>query len=37
MSWKRAALVLTLEKFFIQVAQQSSRPQGPVPPMRPAS
>ena len=28
---------LTLTKFFIHVAQHSSRPQGPVPPMRPAS
>ena len=37
MSCIRAALVLTLTKFFIHVAQQSSRPQGPVPPMRPAS
>ena len=36
-SWKRAALVETIEKFFIHVAQQSSRPQGPVPPIRPAS
>ena len=37
MSWKRAAFVETLEKFFIHVAQHNSRPQGPVPPMRPAS
>ena len=36
-SWKRAAAVETELKFFIHVAQHSSRPQGPMPPMRPAS
>ena len=31
------ALVDTETKLVIQVAQQSSRPQGPIPPIRPAS
>ena len=37
MSWKRAALVETLTKFCIHDEQHSGRPQGPMPPMRPAS
>ena len=37
MSCCLAAPVDTVWKFFIQVEQQSSRPQGPIPPMRPAS